>query len=112
LAQRDAQPESSSPRYEVADVSPLLLFVLACLMAVCIAGVLLAVRIGYPSSVRTEERGTVAPFPPQPRLETAPRAHLVRYRAAKQRELEASGKNREPIDAAMRDTAKQGWGRQ
>jgi hypothetical protein len=112
LAQRDTQPESSGSRYEVADVSPFLLFLLACLMAVCIAGVLVAVRIGYPSSVRTEERGMVAPLPPQPRLETAPRAHLVQYRAAKRRELEASGGTRESIEAAMRDTAKQGWGRQ
>jgi hypothetical protein len=54
----------------------------------------------------------VGPLPTQPRLETAPRAHLVQNRAAKRRELEASGGTRESIEAAMRETAKQGWGRQ
>jgi hypothetical protein len=81
-------------------------------MALCIAGVLVAVRVGYPSSVRPEERGMVGRLPPQPRLETAPRAHLVEYRAAKRRELEAPGRDRETIEAAMRETAKQGWGHQ
>jgi hypothetical protein len=113
LAPREPQADSSPPRYEVADVSPLLLIVLASLIALCVAGVLLAVTIGYPSASRPYDRGRVAPLPPAPRLQTAPAADLQRYQAAKRTELQGKGRGpRVPIDQAMRETAEQGWGRQ
>jgi hypothetical protein len=48
-------------------------------------------------------------LPPAPRLQSAPTGDLQRYRAAKQKELRGSHTT-VPIEAAMRETAKQGWG--
>jgi hypothetical protein len=109
LVEADPDDRHASPRYEVADVSPLLLFILALLMAFCVAGVLVAVRVGYPSASRPYDRGRVAPLPPFPRLQSAPAVDLQRYRATKQKELE---RGQVPIEQAMRETAEQGWNRQ
>lgn len=109
LVEDVSEARRPSPRYEVADVPPLLLFVLALLLGFCVAGVLVAVRIGYPSASRPYDRGRVAPLPPVPRLQSAPAADLLRYRAAKHKELDGG---RAPIDQAMRETAEQGWNRQ
>lgn len=109
MAELDSKARHPSPRYEVADVSPLLLFVLALLIGLCVAGVLVAVRIGYPSASRPHDRGRVAALPPSPRLQSAPAADLRRYRAVKQKELE---RGPVPIEQAMRETAEQGWNRQ
>lgn len=109
MTELDSKSRPASPRYEAADVSPLLLFLLALLLAFCIAAVLVAVRVGYPSASRPYDRGHVAPLPPSPRLQSAPTADLLRYRAAKQKELE---RGRVPIDQAMQETAGQGWNRQ
>lgn len=109
MAEVESDDRLPSPHYEVADVSPLLLFVLALLLGLCVAGVLVAVRVGYPSASRPYDRGRVAPLPPAPRLQSAPAADLLRYRGAKQKELE---RGQVPIEQAMRQTAEQGWNAQ
>lgn len=109
MIETDSDDRHPSPRYEVADVSPLLLFILALLMAFCVAGVLVAVRVGYPSASRPYDRGRIAPLPPMPRLQSAPAEDLQRYRAAKRKELE---QGQVPIEQAMRETVEQGWNRQ
>ena len=109
LTELESEARPEGPRYEAADVTPLLLFLLALLLAFCVAAVLVAVRVGYPSASRPYDRGRVAPLPPSPRLQSAPTADLLRYRAAKQKELE---RGQVPIDQAMQETARQGWNRQ
>ena len=77
-------------------------------MAISVAGVLVAVRIGYPTASRPYGRGRVAPLPPPPRLQSAPAEDLQRYRAAKRKELDDG---QVPIERAMRETAERGWNR-
>jgi len=101
-------PEAAS-RYEPLDVPPLLHFWLACLLAAFVGGVLLTVSIGYPLATHQQYRGPLKTLPPAPRLELSPHYDLQRYESAKQQELRGSGTSI-PIEAAMRETAQQGWG--
>lgn len=104
-----ASPAESPPRYEPADVPALLPFWLACLLAAFVAGVLLYISLVFPLATHQQYRGPLKPLPPAPRLELAPVRDLQRYDAAKQQELAGSTHNL-PIEAAMRETAQQGWG--
>lgn len=101
-------PEAAS-RYEPLDVPPLLPFWLACLLAAFVGGVLLTVTLAYPLATHQQYRGPLKTLPPAPRLELSPHYDLQRYEAAKQRELQGS-RTSIPIEAAMRETAAQGWG--
>ena len=85
-------------------------FWLGLLIAAFIGGVLLSVQLGFPLAVHQESRGPLSPLPPAPRLESAPRADLLQYEAAKRRELAGRGRATMPIETAMRATAQQGWG--
>lgn len=69
--------------------------------------VLAGISIGYPAAVHQQFRGPLRPLPPAPRLQASPGMDLADYQAAKQKELSRSPV---PIDAAMRETARQGWG--
>jgi hypothetical protein len=96
-------PGETASRYEPLDVPPLLPFWLACLLAAFVGGVLLSIQIAFPLATHQQYRGPLKPLPPEPRLETAPIAALQQYQQAKRRELKSS-------EAAMRETAQQGWG--
>ena len=78
-------------------------FWLGCLLAAFVGGVLLTISIGFPPEVQQQYRGPLKSLPPAPRLQSAPQRERERYEAAKQQELQG-------IDAAMEETAKQGWG--
>jgi hypothetical protein len=103
-----AEIETAS-RYEPLDVPPLLPFWLGCLLAGFVAGVLIWISFGYPLARQQESRGPMKSLPAPPRLETAPMEDLRRYREAKVQELKGS-EGTTPIQAAMRQTARQGWG--
>jgi hypothetical protein len=99
------------PRYEPRDEPSLLPFWLGLLIAAFIGGVLLSISVGFPLATHQQYRGPLQALPPAPRLQSAPAADLQRYDAAKRQELEARrGAAEQPIVAAMRATAKQGWG--
>ncbi|HYX46623.1 MAG TPA: hypothetical protein VE820_07365 [Sphingomicrobium sp.] len=87
----------------------LLPFWLACLLAISIVGVLVAISIGYPLATHQEYRGPLKALPPAPRLQTAPARDLQDYQAAKAQELKGS-RGGVPITEAMKQTARQGWG--
>ena len=82
---------------------------MALLIAASIGGVLLTIQLGFPLAVHQEKRGPAKPLPPAPQLESAPRAALQHYEAAKRAELDGRG-TAMPIERAMRLTAQQGWG--
>lgn len=88
---------------------PWLPFWLACLLASAVVGVLVFITIGYPIATHQEYRGPLKPFPPAPRLETAPMRDLHAYEANKAAELNGRA-GTVPITVAMEETAKQGWG--
>jgi hypothetical protein len=111
-----SRPDSDEPtateaasRYEPLDVPPLLPFWLGCLLAAFVGGVLLTVSLGYPLATHQQYRGPLKTLPPAPRLELSPHYDLQRYEAAKRQELRGSPTSI-PIEAAMRETAQQGWG--
>jgi hypothetical protein len=97
-------------RFEPLDVPPLLPFWLGCLIAAFIVAVLIGITIGFPLADRQQSRGPLQPLPPAPQLESAPAAELQRYDSAKRRQLESGKGATMSIEAAMRATAKQGWG--
>jgi hypothetical protein len=99
----DKPPEAVS-RFEPLDVPALLPFWLGCLLAASVVGVLITISLGFPLATHQEYRGPLKPLPPAPRLETAPVRDRLRYDAAKQKEIKGT------IEAAMRATARQGWG--
>jgi hypothetical protein len=80
------------------------------LIAAFVGGVLLSIQLGFPLAVHQESRGPLRPLPPAPRLESAPRADLLRYEAAKRGELSGRNGASMSIGDAMRATAQQGWG--
>ena len=79
------------------------------MLAAFVGSVLLTIVIFFPLATHQEYRGPMKPLPPAPRLESAPAGDLHRYEAAKQRELRGSD-GTVLIEAAMRATARQGWG--
>jgi hypothetical protein len=102
-------PAESEARYEPLDVPPLLPFWLACLLGAFVGGVLLYISLVFPLATDQQYRGPLKPLPPAPRLESAPARDFQRYQAVKRQELGGSA-HRLPIEAAMRETARQGWG--
>lgn len=99
-------------RFEVRDVSLSVVALLASGLALSIAGVLIMVGFAFPAANRPYLRGPTVALPPAPRLESAPFAELDRYEARKAAELNGrGGPHRIPIEQAMRQTAKQGWGK-
>jgi hypothetical protein len=106
----EASPAKSRPRFEPLDVPPLLPFWLGCILAAFVGGVLLYISLVFPLATHQEYRGPLKALPPAPRLLTAPERDLYRYEAAKQRELSGARGRTQPIEAAMRETVKQGWG--
>lgn len=98
-----ASEEKSRARFEPLDVPAMLPFWLAALLAAFVGGVLLYISLAFPLATNQQSRGPLKPLPPAPRLETAPVRDLQRYETAKQQELKG-------IEAAMVETAKQGWG--
>jgi hypothetical protein len=104
----ETSPEAPS-RFEPLDVPPLLPFWLACLLAAFVGTVLVSITIAFPLATHQQYRGPLKPLPPAPRLQAAPHRELQDYEAAKRKELAGSAKA-VPIDVAMRETAKQGWG--
>lgn len=85
----------------------LLPFWLATILAAFIGAVLLSVTLGYPLANQQQSRGPLRELPPEPRLQSAPALDLRRYQTAKHRELHEGAV---PIEVAMRETARQGWG--
>jgi hypothetical protein len=106
---RSGRAEAAT-RYEPRDVPAFLPFWLACLLGFFIAVVLVGITIGFPLADKQEYRGPMQALPPAPRLQLAPAMDLQRYDIAKQRELEETRPNGQSIDAAMQQTAVQGWG--
>jgi len=109
-SKRDGSAASEAQsRYEPLDVPPLLPLWLACLLAAFVGAVLLSIELGYPLATHQQSRGPLKPLPPPPQLESAPRRELQAYEAEKRRELGGKA-GTVPIEVAMRQTAKQGWG--
>lgn len=104
-----SQPDASEApaRYELLDVPPWVPFWLGCLLALSVIAVLVFITIAFPLADHQEYRGPTKALPPGPRLEIAPVIDRQQYDAAKLRELTGS---QLPIDQAMQETAKQGWG--
>ena len=94
-------------RYEPIDVPPWIPFWLGLLLALSVIGVLVFITIAFPLADHQEYRGPLKALPPVPRLEVAPVMDRQRYDAAKLRELKGSNV---PIEQAMQETARQGWG--
>jgi hypothetical protein len=109
---RATSPEPAA-RYEPRDVPAFLPFWLGCLLGGFVGAILLAITLGFPLANHQQYRGPLSPLPGAPRLQLAPHSDLVRYRAAKRRELESSSSRSAEtatIERAMRATASQGWG--
>lgn len=104
-----AESSAAPARYERLDVPALLPFWLGLLIAAFIAGVLLSISVGFPRAVKQQTRGPLQVLPAAPRLQSAPVADLLRYDGAKREEVDGR-KGATAIDAAMRATARQGWG--
>jgi hypothetical protein len=102
-----ADDERNAVRYEPKDVPALLPLWLGLGLAGFVAIVFLIIRLGFPLANEQQYRGPLQALPPAPRLQVAPHDDLVRYRQAKHQELKRAGIG---IDAAMRETARQGWG--
>jgi hypothetical protein len=105
-----ATEAEAAPRYEPIDVPPFLPFWLAALLAGFVGGVLLFIAIWFPLATHQQYRGPLKALPPAPTLQTAPHRDLRRYEAAKRHELTGRNGRALPIEAAMRETAAQGWG--
>lgn len=108
MADRKAPAHDPNARYEVRDVPPWLVMLLALGFALSVAGVIIFVGLAFPSANRPYLRGPITTLPQAPRLQSAPLADLHRYQAAKAAEL-SGAKGTVPIEQAMRETAKQGW---
>lgn len=104
----DEPPIDAPSRYEPLDVPPLLPFWLGFILAAFVGIVLVGITIGYPLATHQEYRGPLKELPPAPRLETAPVRDFQAYEAGKATELR--GSKGPSITAAMRATAKRGWG--
>jgi hypothetical protein len=102
-------PAEREARYEPLDVPPLLPLWLACILAAFVGGVLLYISVAFPLATHQQYRGPLKPLASAPRLQSAPMGDLQRYEAAEKKELAGSGRGL-PIETAMRETAKQGWG--
>lgn len=111
MAKPRTRGHDPNARYEVRDVSFAVVAILASGLAVSVAGVLIMVGFAFPAANRAYMRGPTVALPPAPRLESAPFAELDRYEASKAAELSSPGPQRIPIEQAMRETAKQGWGK-
>ena len=107
LEDNQASHGGSATRYEPKDVPPLLPLWLACLIGGFIALVFIGITIGFPLADGQGYRGPQQALPPAPRLEVAPVTELQHYEAVKRRELKTSPV---PIESAMKETARQGWG--
>jgi len=103
----DRPDQNEAVRFEPKDVPPILALLLAAGLAGFVIIVLVGITLFYPPADRQEYRGPMQQLPPAPRLQVAPADDLAHYQATKARELRGSPV---PIDAAMRATAKQGWG--
>jgi hypothetical protein len=100
-------PDERSVRFEPRDVPALLPLWLAAGLGGFVAIVLGGITLGYPAANHQQYRGPLRSLAPEPRLQVAPTRDLWGYEASKERELSGS---KVPIDAAMRATARQGWG--
>ena len=107
MTKGNSTSDDRAVRYEPKDVPPFLPLWLACLIGGFVALVLIGITLGFPLADRQQDRGPMQALPPAPRLEIAPVAERERYDFAKQKELNTPPL---PIDAAMRTTARQGWG--
>ena len=94
-------------RFESRDVPPLLPLWLGAGLGGSVVAVMIAITLFYPLANRQEYRGPLQQLPQAPRLQVAPGTDLARYDFAKTRELQSTPV---PIEAAMRATARQGWG--
>lgn len=94
-------------RFEAADVPPLLPLWLGAGLGGCVAVVILCISLFYPLANQQQDRGPLQQLPPAPQLEVSPQAHRARYDADKTRELRTAPV---PIEQAMQETARQGWG--
>lgn len=109
------KPDAATPktersaRFEASDVPAWLPLWLGMGLAGFVIGVLVAIAIFFPLASHQQYRGPLQPLPPAPQLQVAPGSDLTAYRSAKDRELEGHGGSGS-IEAAMRATARQGWG--
>ena len=99
--------DREAPRFEPADVPPLLPLWLAAGLAGCVILVMLCITLFYPLADRQQDRGPLQHLPPAPRLQVSPAADRAQYDASKTKELRTAPV---PIEQAMRATAQQGWG--
>jgi hypothetical protein len=100
-------PDERSVRFEQRDVPELLPLWLAAGLGGFVAIVLGGITLDYPAANHQQYRGPLRSLAPEPRLQVAPARDLRAYQTSKQRELSGS---KVSIDAAMRATARQGWG--
>jgi len=107
LAEKRAQADSPAARFEATDVPSWLPLWLAVGLAGFVVAVLVGISLSYPLAVHQQYRGPLKPLPPAPRLQVTPGQDLHLYEAAKRHELEHSPTS---IEAAMQETAEQGWG--
>ncbi len=105
-----ADGSDGATRFECSDVPPLLPFWLACLLGAFVGVVLIGITLGFPLADAQQFRGPLQQLPPAPRLQLAPAKDLLAYRTAEQKELEGRRRNGLSIEAAMAQTARQGWG--
>ena len=107
MKMRQQHGKEQDVRFEPADVPAFLPLWLAAGLASFVIIVLVGITIGYPLADQQQYRGPMQALPPGPRLQLTPGQDLEAYQAAKRRELQGSSNS---IEAAMRATAKQGWG--
>ena len=99
--------QADAVRFERSDMPPLLPLWLASGLGASVILVMVCITLFYPLANRQEYRGPMQQLPDAPRLQVAPGADRARYDSVKARELQRSPL---PIEAAMRATARQGWG--
>ena len=107
MAEKRVQADSPAVRFEATDVPSWLPLWLAVGLAGFVVAVLVGISLSYPLAVHQQYRGPLKPLPPAPRLQVTPGQDLQHYDAAKRHELEHSPTS---IEAAMQETAEQGWG--
>ncbi len=105
-----ADGSDGATRFERRDVPPLLPFWLACLLGAFIGAVLIGITLGFPLADAQQFRGPLQQLPPAPRLQLAPANDLLAYQTSERKELEGRKRNGFSIEAAMAQTARQGWG--
>jgi hypothetical protein len=90
--------------FERSDAPPWLIVALAAGLAATVIAVMIALNLFFARSLVDRPKGPIAPFPPAPRLQVAPKADLARTEAHESARLKH-------IDTAMRAVAAEGWRR-